>query len=86
MRKHKVKPDKRIAPYEFQAIDASATRAVYQNAREMPRFELSFVTDLGERVVIEMNPYDAQKLISQMLATQDVIFPRVGYHSGPVAG
>lgn len=79
-------PDRRIAPYTFDAIEASATRAVYQSPTEMPHIELTFITNLGERVVIDMRASDATEFLNQAITAHEVIFPKLRHGMGPIAG
>lgn len=85
-RRRKGRPDRRIAPYEFDVIEATATRAVYQSASEMPHIEFTFITNLGERVVIDMTASEATKFIQQAINAHEVIFPRLRHQSGPIGG
>ncbi len=85
-KRRKGRPDRRIAPYTFDAIEATATRAVYVSPTEMPHIEFQFVTNRGERVTIDMTAYEATKLIQQAINAQEVIFPRLKHTSGPIGG
>jgi len=80
------KPDRRIAPYTFKATNATATRAVYISPTEMPHLELTFITTLGERVVIDMPASDSTEFINQCITAHEVIFPRLRHGMGPIGG
>lgn len=86
MRRKHGKPDRRIAPYTFDAVEATATRAVYISPTEMPHIEFKFITSLGETVVIDMRAQDATAFINQAITSHEVIFPRLKHGMGPVAG
>jgi hypothetical protein len=73
---------KRMPEFYYKAVEGSSARAKYtHHAATIHRIEFSFVTENGEKVIVEMDHETAAKLIEEGIAAYTAIqrpiqFPR----------